>query len=491
MKLPAKGIPEGELFKRLEAFREHDVRWRDGRTLAYVYDLSEQVEAVVKRAYAMYLSENALDPTVFPSAVRFENELVAMAAAHLRGGPEVVGNFTSGGTESIMLAVKTARDYARKTRGVRAPEMILPVTAHAAFHKAAHYLGLKAVVTPVDPVSFKADVAAMRAAVTENTVLLVGSAVSYPQCVVDPIVELGQLARERDLLLHVDACMGGFLLPYFRRLGEPVPEFDLSVPGVSSISIDFHKYAFAPKGASIVLYRDAALRRHQIFAFARWYGYPIVNPAVQSAKSVGPMAAAWSVLHYVGDDGYLEMARSLLAATKRLKAGIEAIEGLRLVGDSEMNLVAFTSDREDLCAFHIIDELRARGWFTHPQLSFEGAPANVHLAVNPKFAGQVEPFLKDLAAATAAARGRQRSELVENLLGVVSSLASGAGEDLELDQETFTQLMAMAGVEIGGSLEASSTINEILDALPPALREQALTLYVNALFVPPRESAAT
>ncbi len=490
MKLPAKGIPEDELFKRLEAFREHDVRWRDGRTLAYVYDIGEQVEVIAKRAYTMYLTENALDPTVFPSATQLENQLVALAVNHLRGGPEVVGNFTSGGTESIMLAVKTARDYSRATRGITAPEIIVPVTAHAAFHKAAHYLGIKIVVTPVDTETYKADVAAMRAAVTDNTILLVGSAVSYPQCVVDPITEIGQLALERGLLFHVDGCMGGFLLPYFRRLGADIPEFDLSVPGVTSISMDYHKYGFTPKGASIVLHRDAALRKHQIFAFARWYGYPIVNTAVQSAKSVGPMAAAWAVLHHIGDDGYLEIARKLLDATRRVKAGITATEGLTLVGDSEMNLIAFTSDSDEVDPFLLIDELRARGWCTHPQLRFQGAPANIHLAVNPKFTSQVDAFLEDLAAATAAVRGRKPGELVSQLVGMVSGMIEGAGGEgasFELDAETFGQLLAMAGVEVGGSLEESSTINAILDALPPGLREQALTLYFNALFVPPRD----
>jgi glutamate/tyrosine decarboxylase-like PLP-dependent enzyme len=484
-------VPEAELFAQLEEFRSGDVNWRDGRMLAYVYDLGEEVEAVVKRAYAMFLTENALDPTVFPSATRFENELVGIAAEQLRGGPEVVGNFTSGGTESIMLAVKTARDHARATRPeITVPELVLPVTAHAAFHKAAHYLGIKTVLTPVDPVTYKADVAAMAAAVTERTILLVGSAVSYAHCVVDPIVELGQLALARGLLLHVDACMGGFLLPYFRRLGEPVPDFDLSVPGVSSISIDFHKYAFAAKGASIVLYRDAELRRHQIFAFAGWFGYPIVNAAVQSAKSVGPMAAAWAVLNYVGDEGYLEVARTLLRATRAVKAGISAIEGLRLVGDSQMNLVAFTSTDDQVSVFHLIDALRVRGWFVHPQLGFEGAPANIHLAVNPAFARAPGPFLDDLRACVREVHGRPRGQVA----GMIQGMLSGEGGDADtvtLDADTFQQLLTVAGIEIGGLSAETATINEILDALPISLREQALVLYVNALLRPTRSAAAS
>src|SRR5215470_10653784 len=267
MKIPAHGMHREALFERLESYRANDTPWREGRTWAYVYDPGREAEEVIKQAYMMYLSDNALDPTAFPSALRLENEVVAMAAAHLHGDDQVVGNFTSGGTESIILAVKTARDYCRHHKPhIKAPEILLPATAHAAFQKAAHYLDVKPVLVAVDPRTFKADVDAVRRAITANTILLVGSAVSYAHGVVDPIRELGQLALEHDLLLHVDACMGGFLLPYFRRLGAPVPDFDFGVPGVTSISMDLHKYAFAAKGASTILYRNAELRRFQLYA---------------------------------------------------------------------------------------------------------------------------------------------------------------------------------------------------------------------------------
>jgi sphinganine-1-phosphate aldolase len=308
MKIPQHGLSREQILTTLEAYRADDMPWRDGRTWAYVYDPGPAAEEVIKQAYMMYLTENALDPTVFPSLLRLENELVAMAAAHLHGGASVVGNFTSGGTESIILAVKTARDHARDKRPhITEPEIVMPATAHAAFQKAAHYLGIKPVLVPVEPRSFKADVEALRRAITTNTILLVGSAVSYAHGVVDPIRELGQLALEHDLLLHVDACMGGFLLPYFRRLGAPVPDFDFSVPGVTSMSMDFHKYAFAAKGASVVLYRDKELRKYQIFTCANWSGYTMINATVQSSKSGGPLAAAWAVLHFIGDGGYLEI----------------------------------------------------------------------------------------------------------------------------------------------------------------------------------------
>lgn len=310
MELKKKGMSESDIFNTLESFREKDLKWREGRAFGYIFDPGADILEVGKKAYSAYLSENGLDFTVFKSLEKLERQLAAFGAKHLGGDENVVGNFSSGGTESIILAVKAARDCYRKKRPkINTPEIILPATAHAAFHKAAHYLNLKTVLVPVDPDTFKVDPQAVRSRITDNTIMLVGSAPSYAQGVIDPIRELGQIALEKDLWLHTDACMGGFLLPYFKRLGEPVPDFDFSVPGVSSISMDLHKYAYCPKGASLVLYRNKSLRKHQIFACSGWIGYTIVNNAVQSSKSGGPMAAAWAVLNYVGDDRYLEIAQ--------------------------------------------------------------------------------------------------------------------------------------------------------------------------------------
>ena len=323
MMIPKSGRSRADVLAALESYRADDMPWRDGRTWAYVYDPGPEAEEVIKQAYTMYLTENGLDPTAFPSALRLENEVVAMAAAHLGGERDVVGNFTSGGTESIILAVKTARDCARERRPqIREPEIVLPATAHAAFHKAAHYLDVKPVSVPVDPTTFKADPAAMRGAITpeHDPARRLGGLLRARRRRPDPRARRAR-ARAASLLLHVDACMGGFLLPYFRRLGAPVPDFDFSVPGVTSISMDLHKYAFAAKGASTILYRDKELRRYQIYACANWTGYTIVNPTVQSTKSAGPLAAAWAVLNFIGDEGYLEIARQVLDATRRIADG--------------------------------------------------------------------------------------------------------------------------------------------------------------------------
>ncbi|MCA9636254.1 MAG: aspartate aminotransferase family protein [Myxococcales bacterium] len=485
MRIPANGLDDDTLFATLESFRAQDVSWRDGRTWAYVYDPGAEADAVLKRAFTMYLSENGLDPTAFPSVLRLENELVAMAAAHLGGDADVVGNFTSGGTESIMLAVKTARDHARAFRPqIARPEMILPETAHAAFHKAAHFLGVEVVLTPVDPVTFKADVEAMRAAITENTILLVGSAVSYAHCVIDPIREIAALAAERQLLCHVDACMGGFLLPYFKRLGEPVPDFDLSVPGVTSISMDFHKYAFAAKGASVVLHRNRELRRHQIYACSNWTGYTIVNATVQSSKSAGPLAAAWAVLHHFGDAGYMEIARQVLDGTKRLCAGIDAIDGLRVLGEPEMNLIAFTSDEVDV--FHLTDEMKMKGWYIQPQLSYGASKENVHLSVNPNCLQWIEPFLVDLAACVESAKALPPSPLV----GVIRQMFAAFDPSTGIDPAMMKQMMAMGGISASALPERMAEINQVLNALPIRVRELLLVEFMNELYAPTHDEAA-
>ncbi len=477
MKLPEKGVSREELFARLEAYAARDLDTHGGRTWAYVYDSGRrEIEEVAEAAYIKFLWRNALDPTAFPSCVQLENELSAIAAEHLNGGPECVGSFTSGGTESCMLAVKTARDYFRAVKPeITEPEMILPVTAHAAFHKAAHYLGVKKVLVPVDEQTFKADPAAVEAAVTPNTILIVGSAVSYAHGVIDPIAELGRIALEHDLLFHVDACVGGWLLPYFKRLGAPVTDFDFSVPGVSSISMDWHKYAYCPKGASIVLYRNKELRRHQFFACAQWTGYTVINSTIQSSKGGGPVAAAWATINFVGDDGYLEIARRSLEATERIVAAIEEIPELRLLGRPEFCLIAFTSD--EVSVFNIIDEMKERAWYVQPQLGFSGSKENIHLSVSAVSLERTEEMLADLRECVALAKERPSEGAAEMLQGVLADLEPG-----RLDAETLSRMLALAGIQDGTLPERMAEINEILNSLPPELKERLLIEFFNDLF---------
>lgn len=476
MGIPKTGRTREDIFETLATYRQDDTPWREGRTWAYVYDPGEDAESVIHDAFSSYLAENGLDPTAFPSALRMENEVVAMCIDHLHGDENVVGSFTSGGTESLICAVKAARDWAREKRPeITAPEIVLPETAHASFHKAAHYLGLTPVVTPVDPESYRADVSAMRDAVTPNTVLLVGSAISYAHGVVDPIAEIAALAQERDILCHVDGCMGGFLLQYFARLGTPVPEYDFRVPGVTSISMDLHKYAFAAKGASVVLYRDKDLRKYQMYACSNWMGYTVINTTVQSTKSAGPIAGAWAALHFIGDDGYLEFARKVRDATATIVDAIDANPDLRMLGRPHMNLLSFASDT--VSVFHIADEMKERRWFVQPQLAYNSSPENIHLSINPASVHWTEQMLVDLAECTERAKALPSGELAPKI-----QEAFGALDPKDLTDQVFEDLLAMAGVTGTGLPGRMAEINEVLNALPVPLRERLLVEYLNVLY---------
>ena len=483
--IPPHGSPVQTVLERLEGYRSGDLDWRTGKVWAYQYDPGAEAEGLIKQAYMAYLSENGLDPTAYPSLVRFENEIIAMASAHLGGDEATVGNFSSGGTESIILACKAARDWARSkrpelARSAQRPKIVLPTTAHAAFHKAASYLDLEKVMVDVDPVSYRAVPEAMAAAIDDDCIMMVGSAVSYAHCVIDPIVELAAIAKARGLWMHVDGCMGGFLLPFFRRLGRDVPPFDLSVDGVSSISMDLHKYAFAAKGASVVLYRDKSLRKHQIFTGANWTGYTITNPTVQSTKSGGPVAAAWAILQHIGQDGYLEMARAVLAGTDKVMAFVESHPDLQLLGRSDMNHVSFASDTIPI--FRLADAVNKRGWYVQVQLGYrwEGgaSPANIHLVINPSNMRWLDTLLADIAACVEEVRDSQPSALVASLAQMVGQIDLAS-----LDDETLRQMMGMAGITPGVLPKVGAEINEVLDMLPPAFRERVLTEFANELYV--------
>lgn len=475
MKLPEKGQSKEEIAKRLESFKEHDVDWRSGRVFGYVFDPGKEAMEVGKQAYMQFLTENALDFTSFPSLFNFEKELVEMAVTHLNGGPEAVGNFTNGGTESIILAVKSARDYARKYRPeIQQPEMILPITAHAAFHKAARYLNVKIVPTGVDT-EFRADVNEIQKAITPNTILIVGSAPSYAHGVIDPIAKMAAVAKEHKILFHTDACVGGFMLPFFKQLGEPVPAFDFSVPGVTSISMDLHKYAYAHKGASLILYRDRELRKHQIFACSHWTGYTIINNAVLSSRSGGPMAAAYAVLNFLGEAGYLAIARRKIAATKRLLEGIAGHKDLRLMAKPDFCMFSFTSDT--ISVFHLIDQMNAKGWYIQPALSYGPSKHNIHLSINNSNVEWVEAFLKDLYETIETVRPIKFGEMGAALKKEFAKTDVDAMTDQEINQ-----LLEFAAIGGKGFPKQLAEINEMLDAVPAKLRERIVIEYTNSIF---------
>ena len=478
MKIPQKGIAKEPLLKTLRSYKREDLDWKSGRVMGFVYYPGEEVHDVIDEAYTLFLTENALDPTSFPSLLRLENEIVTMVAHLLEGDEKVVGNFTSGGTESLILAVKTARDYARATKPhIKEPEMVLPVTAHASFYKAAHYLNVIPVVTPVHDDSFRADVRAMRDAVTENTILLVGSAPSYAHGVVDPIEEIAGIAREKGLLCHVDACVGGIHLPYMRKMGFDVPPFDFTVPGVTSLSVDLHKYGYAAKGASVILHKNKDLRKHQMFACSRWTGYTVINPAVTSSKTGGPMAAAWAVMHYLGEKGYKQIVREVMDATKLLLKGINRIDGMHVLGKPDMCLFAVASTTEKINVYRLADALKKKGWYVQPQFKRENSPSNIHISMSRSTVPQAQAFLKDFEETVEEVRGQEITAEAKELLGKIAKLSGS------LDEATFFQLAGMAGLTGTELPDRMETINQILEILPYDRSEWLLVEFLNNLMV--------
>lgn len=472
------GLPADQVLDELRELRAGDLPTHGGRTLAYVYDSGlSGVDELGAAAHAMASSANGLDPTAFPSLLRLENDIVATAAALLGGGQDTVGSVTSGGTESCLLAVQGARD---SRPDLDRPTMVIADTAHAAFHKAAHYFGVEPVVVPVDPTTFRADPDAMAAAIGPSTVLVVLSAPSYAHGVVDPVTEVAAAAARAGVRCHVDACIGGWVLPHFRRLGVEVPEFDLSVPGVTSLSVDLHKYAYCPKGTSVLLHADASVRRPQLFASAAWPGYTMLNSTMQSTRSGGPLAAAWAVLRHIGEAGYAELAARTLTAVRTLRAGVDTIAGLRVLGSPEAALLSLTCD-DDLDVFTVADEMTARRWYLQPQFGFGASPPNLHLTVTAASHGSEEELLADLAQAVGVARAAGPVRLAPELVAVIEGL-----DPTVLTPEQFAGLLAVAGLDGVGVPERMAEINTMLSVASPALRERLLVEFLSALYSQPR-----
>lgn len=394
MKLPRTGLSRAELFEQMDRLSREDANWRQGKTFSLVYYAGDEMLDVVKEAYLRFFSENALNPMAFPSLRRFESEVLRMTASLFHGDAETAGTMTSGGSESILMAVKTARDWARAHRPeVTKPRMLLPLSAHPAFEKAAHYFDVEPVHIPLDA-GFRADVTEARKLLDANTILMVGSAPAYPHGVVDPIEELSNIAKEAGILFHTDACLGGFLLPFAERLGKEVPVFDFRLPGVTSISADLHKYGFAAKGASTVIYRNRDLRRFQYYVYADWPGGLYGSPSMTGTRPGGAIAAAWAALNFVGEEGYVNLARRILDTSTAIVEGIRSIPGMRVLGDPSYSVFAFTSDLVDIYALG--DAMEARGW----KLDRQQRPPALHMMITPAHEKLVDQFLSDLREAT-------------------------------------------------------------------------------------------
>ncbi len=394
--MPAMGSPPAEVLGRLEEFRRGDLRWKDGRAFSLAYFAGDEAYELAVEAQKRFASENALNMDAFPSLRALTAEVVGTVCGLLGGDDETVGVYTSGGTESILTAVKGAKEWGRK-RGVHRPRMVLPTTAHAAFSKAADYFDVEAIRIPVG-VDYRADPHAMAAAVDQDTILLVASAPAYPQGVIDPIDEIGRLAQDHDILFHVDSCMG-FTLPWLERLGLMTKPWNFAVPGVTSMSCDLHKFGYASKGVSVLAHRSKELRKHQIFITSDWLGGLYGSAAMLGTRSGGPLASAWAVFQHLGEEGYLRLTERAFAARQRIQTGISAIDGIAVRGEPEATLLAFGAPvgaEDPIDIYAVADRLWAEGgWYCDRQ----SPPDSLHCTVNAVHLDVADEFIAAVASA--------------------------------------------------------------------------------------------
>ncbi|KAH3709466.1 uncharacterized protein LOC127858788 [Dreissena polymorpha] len=357
---------------------------------------SAEQDKIVKEFFHAFMHENALNPMIFPALRLMETEVVSMTAAMLNGDREVVGFLTSGGTESNLMAVKTFRDYGRAQRPhIRRPNIVTPISVHPTIDKAAHYFDMDVIHTPMDK-DFRADVKAIEQAINSDTVLIVASAPQFCHSVMDPIEEIGALALRKGIPLHVDACFGGFMLPWVEKLGYKIPKFDFRVPGVTSMSADVHKYGYSVKGASVILYRNADIRKHQIYAYAEWPGGLYGSPSMAGTRPGGNIASAWAAMKALGESGYMGKAREIMDITDKMKARITSIKGLCLMGEPCMSAFAIGSSDSNLNIQAVADVMETKGW----KMERCQTPDCLHCSILPHHTGKADKFLDDLEAAT-------------------------------------------------------------------------------------------
>lgn len=397
--LPLRRRDPQAILEELKSFGGADPDYRHSRVWSLVYYLDEELEAFLGEAYQTYASANGLNPLAFMSLKRLENEIVDFTASLLHGPETACGVVTSGGTESCLLAVKTYRDRLKALNGAAAPEMILPRSAHVAWAKGAEYFGVKIKWLALAE-DLRADVSRLEALITDDTAFVLGSAPDYPHGVIDPIAEMSEIALRRKIPMHVDACVGGFILPFMEMNGRAIPIFDYRAPGVTSMSADVHKYGFAAKGASTITYRDLSYFKHQMFVAEDWPGGVFASPALLGTRPGGAYAAAWAALNYFGVEGYRELAAATAEAVDRLAQGIKSIPGLRLLAEPGGPLIAYGSDETQLNIFVVGDQMETRGWNIN-RLQF---PDGLHAMVTARHLEVVDDYLKDLAASVAVAR---------------------------------------------------------------------------------------
>ena len=416
-KIPKTGIDEKDLFEYMENSMHSDIDWRSGKTFGAVYYPGEKYSIAISNAYIKYMHENAFDPQLFSSILTMENELVQQTASLFSSNQKLFGNLTSGGTESIFLSLLSARNWSNKQKTTKNPEVILSSSAHPAFLKAMNFLKIKPVIVPTNK-DFNLNLNGFKEAINQNTILLVASAPAYPTGMIDPISELSNLALENKLLLHVDACIGGFLLSYLKKCNYNIPPFDFNLDGVSSLSVDLHKYAYAPKGSSVLLYRNDELRKQQFSVYPNWEGGIYGSTSFLGTKPGGIVAASWFALNHIGENGYIELTQKTMSATKVIYDFIQNSEHLSLIGNPIMSLIAFHSEKYDI--YHIADELSNLGWYIGRLQN----PRGIHLVVSQIHAdGAAENFIADLQSVL---KSLSSSEIKNKIFKATDALAVNA-----------------------------------------------------------------
>lgn len=450
VRFPETGLDADAVLSEITGLKSKDVTWKDGRMFGYIYHPGGRESKAIELAYRLFCHENALNPSLFSSLRKMENETVAMVADLLHAGEGWAGNMTSGGSESIILAVKTGRDRARKIHPeIMNPEMIAPISIHPAFSKACHFTGVQARYAPLAP-DKRVDVSEMEKLITGNTVMLSASAPCFPYGVIDPVEELAGLALKHNLLFHVDSCLGGLFLPFIEALGYEVPPFDFRVRGVTSISADIHKYGYSAKGASVILFNSHELRRSQYFVISNWPGGLYASPTMPGTRSGAPIAGAWAALKTYGHDGYQRMAARVMNSTQKLKEGIGSLPGLKVIGNPVMSVFSFSSDRHEI--YRVGDELAKRGW-NLDKLQF---PPALHMTVSSINTGHEKEFLDALKESLAVVEGHKIGEASSNVLISVVKTLSGI-----LPERWFRKLSRkfsaiMNGKEGGGTTGAAA-----------------------------------
>ncbi|OBZ70801.1 Sphingosine-1-phosphate lyase [Grifola frondosa] len=386
--------------EKMDAESSGHVDWHEGKISGAVYHGGEDLQRLIVSAFERYSVSNPLHPDVFPAVRKMEAEIVSMCLK-MYNNPNGAGVTTSGGTESIIMAVKTYRDWARATKGITEPEIVVPISAHAAFDKGAAYLKIKVHTIPVDPVTRQVDVKRVSRAINANTIMIVGSAVNFPDGCQDDIVALGKLASKHKVGLHVDCCLGSFIMPFLEEAGFPVEPFDFRVEGVTSISCDTHKYGFAPKGNSVIMYRDAELRRFQYYVNPNWVGGVYASPSIAGSRPGALIAGTWAALQYMGHSGYLESCRTIVSAAKTIAHRIKTeIPELRVLGQPPASVVAFASQHADLNVHEVGDAMSKKGW----HLNAITNPAALHIAVTRLTVPMVDNLIADLKDAVRVAK---------------------------------------------------------------------------------------